>query len=140
MSKTTTTPQELKVELFEEHAQVTKRMVELGRVLVETTVETRQQVVEALLRHDEVGVQRVLIDQPVETMPQIREEDGVLIVPVVEERLVVHTQLVLKEELRITKTTGEQLVRQTVPLRSEHATVTRLEASSPADPSESEAS
>jgi uncharacterized protein (TIGR02271 family) len=130
MPKTTaTTEDDLKVEVLEEQLRVGKRTVDRGRVLIETKVATTDHVVEALLRQDEVMVQRVPVDRVVPEVPVIREEDGVLIVPVVEERLEVRTVLVLKEELRIAKTTSEQLVRRTVPLRAEQATVTRLDES-----------
>jgi hypothetical protein len=51
-----------------------------------------------------VEVERIPRSVIVETMPAMREEDGALIVPVVEERLVVTTELVLKEEIKITNT------------------------------------
>jgi stress response protein YsnF len=57
----------------------------------------------------------------------VREEDGVLIVPVLEERLVVTTELVLKEEIRITKKSRTEMVREPVRLRSERVEVERLE-------------
>lgn len=117
MQKTTTDPNEPTVELLEEQAHVTTRTVGRGRVVVKTSAEIRQKLVEARLRQEEVGGQLVPIGQVVETMPQIREEDGGRIVWVVEERLVVRTEPVLKEELRIAKPIGEQLVRRTVPFR-----------------------
>src|SRR4051794_2015630 len=99
MAKTTTEPgDDLKVELLEEQLQVGKRVVERGRVLVETKVTTTDHVVEALLRQDDVTVQRIPVGQVVPAAPAIREEHGVLIVPVVEEQLEVRTVLVLKEE------------------------------------------
>ena len=116
-----------RIELLEEQLQLRKRLVELGRVLVETKVETTPHVVEALLKEEAVKVERVPVGQFVEEVPPIREENGVLIIPVLEERLVVQTRLMLKEELRVSKTVSEELVRRTVPLRTEHATVTRLE-------------
>jgi stress response protein YsnF len=57
----------------------------------------------------------------------VREEDGVLIVPVIEERMVVTTELVLKEEIRITKKSRTEMVREPVRLRSERVEVERLE-------------
>jgi stress response protein YsnF len=57
----------------------------------------------------------------------VREKDGVLIVPVLEERLVVTTELVLKEEIRITKKSRTEMVREPVRLRSERVEVERLE-------------
>jgi uncharacterized protein (TIGR02271 family) len=120
-------PPDQRLELLEEQLKIDKRVVELGRVFIETKVETKQQVVEALLQEEEVEVERVSIDQFVDEVPQIREEDGVLIIPVIEERIVVQTRLVLKEELRVRKTIRQDLVRRTIPLRSEHAVVTRQE-------------
>ena len=126
MSNSITTQEDVqRVELLEEHIHIDKRVVTLGRVFVETKVETKQHMVEALLRQDKVEVERVAIGKVVETAPEIREEDGVLIIPVVEEQLVVQVRLILKEELRVTKTSTEEMVRQAVPVRSEHATVTR---------------
>ncbi|WP_222185025.1 YsnF/AvaK domain-containing protein [Geminicoccus harenae] len=116
-----------RVELLEEQLQLRKHLVELGRVLIETKVETTPHVVEALLKEEEIKVERVPVGEFVEEVPPIREENGVLIIPVLEERLVVQTRLMLKEELRVSKTVSEELVRRTIPLRAEHATVTRLE-------------
>jgi stress response protein YsnF len=44
-----------------------------------------------------------MLGLPVDVAPAVREEDGVLIVPIVEEQLVIETRLVLKEEIRITR-------------------------------------
>ena len=67
------------------------------------------------------------VGRPVEAAPQVREEDGVLIVPVLEERLVVTTELILKEEIRIIKKSRTEMVREPVRLRSERVEVERLE-------------
>jgi predicted nucleic acid-binding protein len=63
----------------------------------------------------------------VEAAPSVREEDGVLIVPVIEERLVVTTELVLKEVIRITKKSRTEIVREPVRLRSERVEIERLQ-------------
>src|SRR5215217_6384255 len=90
-----------RIALVEERLEVGTREIERGRVQIRTKVDTREELVETALRQDEVQVDRVPIDRPVETVPVVREEDGVLIVPIMEERLVVTKQLFLKEELRI---------------------------------------
>lgn len=133
MSNVISTPSaDQKVELLEEQVKVGVRQVDRARVVVETQVETRQHAVETWLDHEEVQVERVPVGMVIEAVPPIREENGVVIVPVVEERLVMRTELVLKEELRIVRTVHKQLVRQEVPLRSEHATIRREEI--PASP------
>jgi uncharacterized protein (TIGR02271 family) len=115
------------IELAEEELRVGKREVERGRVVVRTRVEDRDEIAEAALRQEDVTVERVPIGRPVEAAPQVREEDGVLIVPVLEERLVVTTELILKEEIRITKKSRTEMVREPVRLRSERVEVERLE-------------
>jgi uncharacterized protein (TIGR02271 family) len=120
-----------RLELVEERLEVGKREVERGRVVVRTRVETREAVAEADLRQEEVSVERVPVGRVVEAPPPVREEDGVLIVPVLEERLVVTTGLVLVEEIRITKRSRTERVREPVTLRSERAEVERLEGRGP---------
>src|SRR4051812_20617977 len=114
-------PHPTHVELAEERATVIKTEVESGRVIVRTRVEERDEVVELSLRRDEVLVEHVPIGTVVEAPPPVREENGVLIVPVVEEQIVI--QLVLKEEVRITRRQHVETVREPVRLRSEHAEV-----------------
>jgi uncharacterized protein (TIGR02271 family) len=123
-----------RLELVEERLEVGKREVERGRVVVRTRVDTREEIAEAGLRQEEVSVERVQVGRPVEMPPPVREEDGVVIVPVLEERLVVTTRLVLKEELRITRKSRTEIVREPVRLRSERAEVTRPEGRAPDHP------
>jgi stress response protein YsnF len=61
----------------------------------------------------------------------VREEDGVLIVPVLEERLVVRTELVLTEELRIHRNSRIEQVAIPMRVRSERAEVARSEGPGP---------
>ena len=65
---------------------------------------------------------------PGEAPPVPREEeDGkVFVVPVLEEVLVVEKRLVLREELRLRRTSDTQHVEQVVPVRRQTATVDRL--------------
>ncbi len=115
------------IELAEEQLRVSKCEVERGRVVIRTRVEERDEIAEAALRQEDVIVERVPIGRPVEAAPLVREEDGVLIVPVLEERLVVTTELVLKEEIRITKKSRTEMVREPVQLQSERVKIERLE-------------
>ena len=115
------------IPLAEERIEVGKREVERGRVVVRTHVEEREELAEVALRQEDVTVERVPVGRPVEAAPQMREEDGVLIVPVLEERLVVMTELVLKEEIRITKKSRTEIVREPVRLRSERVEIERLQ-------------
>jgi len=59
--------------------------------------------------------------------PESRIEGDVMIVPVLEEVVVVKKQLVLKEELHITRRRIAERDSRTVTLRREEATVERIE-------------
>lgn len=71
----------------------------------------RDECAEVELRQDEVSVEGIPIGRIVEVAPQTRDEDSVLIVPVLEEQVVVTTRLFLKEEIRITKRSRIEIVR-----------------------------
>jgi uncharacterized protein (TIGR02271 family) len=129
-----------RLELVEERLEVGKREVERGRVVVRTRIEERDELAEVALRQEDVIVERVPVGHPVEVAPAVREEDGVLIVPVLEEQLVVTTRLVLKEEVRITRKSRTEIVRRPVTLRSERAEVERLEGRDPGHPDPEERS
>ena len=116
-----------RIELAEEQVEITKREVERGRVVVRTRVETRDEIAEIALQQEDVTVDRVPRGVTVEVAPAVREEDGVLIVPVLEEQLVLTTRLILKEEIRITRRSRTEVVREPVRLRSEQADILRLD-------------
>ena len=115
------------IELAEEQIEISKREVERGRVVVRTRVEERTEVAEMALQQQDVTIERVQRGVPIETVPAVREEDEVLIVPVVEEQLVVTTRLILKEEIRITRRRRTEFVREPVRLRSEQVDIERLQ-------------
>jgi uncharacterized protein (TIGR02271 family) len=113
------------IPLAEERLRVEKREVERGRVVVRKRVETREELAEAVLHREELSVERVPLGVPVDAPPPVREEGDVLIVPVVEEQLVVQARLVLKEELRVTRHRRAETFREPVRLRAEVAEVVR---------------
>jgi stress response protein YsnF len=122
---------EIVIPVLEERAVIGTRAVESDRVLVRTRVETRDETVERLLRSDTVEVERVPVGRVVETAPEPREEDGVLIVPVIEEELVLRTRLVLREEVHIRHVQGTRPVRREVRLRRELVTAEHLPVTAP---------
>jgi len=111
------------IQVVEETIRVEKRLVESGRVIVHKTVTERDEVVEILLRQQDLVVERVPIGLVVSEAPQSRQEGDTLIVPILEEVLVVEKRLILKEELHIRKQSSERMEHQTVRLRSEHVEI-----------------
>ena len=130
MDEPTTTTLET-INLLEEVLRVSKREVETGRVRVSVLTDTEQRVVAETLRSRRVEVERVKLGrrlEPGETMPQSRIEGQELVVPIVEEMLVVEKRLVVTEELRIRIMHTDETVEHTVPLRRQRASVERLPA------------
>jgi len=107
------------IPVLREELKVSKREVETGRVVVHKTVSERDENVEMLLRRTDVSVERVPVGRTVTEAPASREEGDVLIIPVLEEVLVVEKRLVLKEELHIRKATTERTAHEVVTLRTE---------------------
>jgi uncharacterized protein (TIGR02271 family) len=90
------------------------REVEKGRVVIHKRVETAPVVKAVEVGHDEVDIERVPIGQDIEEAPAIRHEGDTMIVPVIEEVLVVEKRLRLIEEIRITsrRVTEEREIRE----------------------------
>ncbi len=117
------------IELLEETLRVAKRTVEHGRVRVSVLTEVEQQQVRETLRSSRVEVAHVAIGRRLEAgeaMPQARTENDVLIVPIVEEMLVMEKRLVVVEEMHIRIVQNQEEVEQAVPLRRQRAVVERL--------------
>ena len=114
--------------MVEETAHIDKREVQTGRVKVHTVVETSEQMVREALSSQNVKVTRVPVDQPVTTVPVIRTENGITIVPVLEEILVVEKRLILREELHIKQEVSHETVEVPVSLRKQRAVVERVDA------------
>jgi uncharacterized protein (TIGR02271 family) len=113
------------IPIVAEEVEVGKRKVERGKVRVRKGVTMREETVDVPLIREEVEVVRVPVNRPLEGPAEVRREGDVLIVPVVEEVLVVEKRLILKEELRITTRRVEERAPRRVTLRTEKATVER---------------
>jgi len=87
----------------QEEAVVSKHEVETGRVRIRKTVRERREVVDQPLFREEIEVRRVPADRMLDAPLEVRQEGDTTIVPVMEEVLVVHKRLRLKEELHITR-------------------------------------
>ena len=114
------------VRLAEETASVRTQEVVTGRVRVRTVTDTVEELARADVQHEAVEVTRVPVDRIVDAPPEIRTENGVTIVPVLEEVLVVEKRLVLKEELHIRRKLESKPVEVPVTLRKQRTEVERL--------------
>jgi len=116
---------ETSIPLVDEHVTVDKRVVETGRVRIRSVVDEKLVRVSEELEREDVSIERVPVNREVTERPQSREENGVLIVPVLEEVLVIEKRLMLKEELHIHRHPKRERVEEAVRLRSMRAEVER---------------
>jgi uncharacterized protein (TIGR02271 family) len=120
------------IPVVQEELEVRKQRIETGRVRIRKVVDEREALVDEPLRREEAVVRRVAVNREVEPgcLPAVREEDGVLIIPVLEEVAVVERRLMLKEEIHVERRQRETRAQQRVALRSERAVVERIPGSS----------
>ena len=106
-----------------------------GVVRVHKHVVTEEKTVDAAVSAEEVVVERLPVNQLVEgAAPQVREENGTVIIPVLEEVLVVEKRLLLREEVHLSKRTTRSRAPQTVTLRREVVDIERSDADEPLSP------
>jgi uncharacterized protein (TIGR02271 family) len=121
------------VPVVAEELRVGKRTVETGRVRITKRVREHEEVIDRPLLKTNVVVQRVPINQYVKEAPPVREEGDTLIVPMVEEVIVVEKRLILREELRITKQQVETRDPQRVTVRRDEVQIDRINGEQAAD-------
>ena len=116
-------PGGLRLPLHEERLKIETRPVDLGEILVHKIVEEGEEVQRGPLNHEEVQVERIKVNRAVDTPEEPHQEGEWLVIPVMEEVLVVRKQIVVTEEIRIRKhlKAVEHEARETV--RRERVTV-----------------
>lgn len=124
----------LRIPVIEEQLSVGTRVVETGRgVRVHKTVTEQPVTIDERLMREAVDVRHVPVDRIValEEAPASRYEGDTLVVPVLEEVLVVERRLRIKEELHITRVRHEEHYRDTVALKAERVEVERFDEAGP---------
>ena len=102
-------------------------------MVVHKTVTERDEVAEVSLRQQDLIVERVPVGRVVAEAPPTRQEGDTLIVPILEEIVVIEKRLILKEELHIRKQSSERTEQHTVRLRTEHAEIEQTGRKAPAE-------
>jgi stress response protein YsnF len=116
------------VPLYTEEISVSTRKLATGRIRVSTRTREHEEVVDQVLTNEHVTVEHVPVGKVVTEMPQMRRDGETLIVPIVDEVLVVQRQLILKEEVRIRRERKTEKHQERVKVRKQEAVITRLPA------------
>src|SRR5262245_27749386 len=113
------------VPLLEEEISVDKRRVVTGRTRISTVTREREELVDELLAREQVVVERAAVGKFVDRAPEVRQEGDTLIVPVMEEVLVVERRLFLKEEVRVRCVREAERHQERVKVRRQEVVLTR---------------
>lgn len=107
-----------------ETLDVDKRVVERV-VRVSKSVQSKDVTVDEDLLREDVDIERVPVNRYVDVLPAVREENGMTIIPLVEEVLVVEKRLLLREEIRVTRRQLAEKFHEVYTLQSEEVHVER---------------
>jgi uncharacterized protein (TIGR02271 family) len=111
--------------VIQESLNVYKSTVDNGGVRVTKLVHAEVVDVDEPLETQSVKLTRVPINREVDGPVSIRYENGATIIPVVEERIITRRQLVLVEEIHVSRETHIKRVPQSVTLRREKVVIER---------------
>lgn len=107
---------ELRIPVAEERLVPGTRQVDLGELRLHKRVEQVEETLRHPVSRDDLVIERVPVGRPLEAPLEPRVEGDWLVIPIMEEVLVVQKRLMLAEEVRIRKRrlTVEEEVRDTV--------------------------
>ncbi|MDL4916009.1 MAG: YsnF/AvaK domain-containing protein [Enterobacterales bacterium endosymbiont of Blomia tropicalis] len=113
------------IPLYREVLHAGKETVPEGEVCVRRTTVTRQVPVTETLTTVSASVEVIPVGRYVDEVPRQVSEDGVMIIPVYEERVEMVKRIYLKEEVRITTTKSEQAFSGQAEAREQLINITR---------------
>lgn len=131
MDRTSHLPADTAIPVTEEQVEVSRRVVDTGRTLrVRKQVQETPVTAEDSVMHEFVDVERVPVGRVLDGPVAPRHEGDVTVIPVVEERTVTRKELVLVEEIRLTRRREARLVSADLTLRSERVVIERFDPES----------
>ena len=118
--------EEIVVPVIEEAVAVEKHDVVRGKVRLSKVVSEREVLVDQPLLEEHVEVNRVVVNRFVDEAPEIRHEGDIMIIPVLEEVVVVEVRLMVREEIHVARRREERHKPERVVLRREDVRIDSL--------------
>jgi len=119
-------PDRIVLPLHAEEISVSRRKVTGDTIRVGTRTTEREHVVDEPLTHERVETTRVPVGRVVTEAPPVRQEGDTIIVPIVEEMIVIERRLILKEEVHVRRVRETGRHREVVTVRKQEAVITRI--------------
>jgi uncharacterized protein (TIGR02271 family) len=111
------------IPIVQEELVVRKEQVESGKVRLHITTQYQEEAITEPVYQESISIERIPINRVIDTPANIRYEDNKTIVPLMKEVIVVQKQLMLTEEIHISKTRTKSHDTQTVTLRREEVQI-----------------
>ena len=111
--------------LFAEVANVQRRKRVTGKLRIQVTPSSREDLIEVVLKDERIAVEHIPVERFVDEVPVVRVEGNTTIIPVLEERAVVTVRLFLREELHVHTVQTTRTEQRAIDLRKETVTVHR---------------
>ncbi len=131
MTSDASPPNDGRIPVIQEELSLAHRVVDTGRgVRLHKTVTEETFRINETLQGQELQVEHVVVNAWVDGTPPVQRQEGdTLVIPILEEVLVVQKRLRLTEEIRITAKARVHAVSEQVVLRKEHVAVERFDES-----------
>lgn len=120
--------EQIVIPLTVEEIEIGKRRTVRGKVRLRKSVKTEKVTIDETGMVERVDIQRVPIQRPVDTAPTVRYEGDTMIIPIVEEVIVIEKRLMLVEEVHVTKQTVRTHHPLEIELRRQELTVERFDS------------
>ncbi len=114
------------IEVVQEHIVVSKETVDTARVVVHKRVVEEERTLNIPLIQEGYEVEHHPIKKIVDTMPEVRQEEDRVVIPVVREVLVVEKRYEIVEEVHVIKRRTEVPHMQDITLLKEVVDVERI--------------
>jgi uncharacterized protein (TIGR02271 family) len=115
------------VPVLAEELVVDTKAVPVGGIRVHRRVLEHEEEIELPLMREHLDIRRVILNQDVEGPLPVRQDGDTIIVPIVEEVLIVEKRFRLKEEVHMTRRAFEEMHRERVVVRRQEAEIERIE-------------
>lgn len=114
------------IPVVQEQLIIDKEVVETARVHIRTRVHEEEATVNLPVAAEHYEVRHVPVDKVYQVAPPVRYEGDTLVVPVIEEIVVVEKRYKVVEELHLVKHTTSTPFMQQITLQKEQVTVERI--------------
>jgi uncharacterized protein (TIGR02271 family) len=120
-------PDEQVIPVVEDEIIIDKKLVRKGGITIKKEIISEDASVDIPLLKENLDIQRIPVNQYLDSRPEIRYEGDTTIIPVLKE--VIEKRLLLVEEIRITKTVTRETRSEKITLSKQKVTVTKEDGS-----------